>query len=231
MRFDIITIFPELLRPLLKAGVLGRAVGRDLVEIRMHQLRDYSVEKHRKVDDRPYGGGPGMVLRPEPVVAAVEAVRGPEARVIVTSPQGRLFEHTMARELARSRQVIIIAGRYEGYDERIVELTGAEEVSIGDFVLSGGELAALVIVEATSRFVDGVLGSEESAEGDSFAVGTLQGPQYTRPEEYRGLRVPEVLLSGDHEAVRRYRQEQALLRTRRRRPDLLEEPDNGAQQG
>ena len=228
MRFDIVTIFPESFCPALKVGVLGRALRNGLLEVRAHQLRDYSADKHRKVDDRPYGGGPGMVLRPEPVVTAVEALRGPQSRVLITSPQGRRFDHGMAAELAGTAHVIIIAGRYEGYDERILDLTGAEEVSIGDFVLSGGELAALVIVEATSRLVDGVLGSEESAAGDSFAVGALKGPQYTRPEEYRGLRVPEVLLTGDHAAVSRYRQQWALERTTKRRPDLLEEKHHGA---
>jgi tRNA (guanine37-N1)-methyltransferase len=229
VRFDVVTIFPEFFGPALRVGVLGRALRSGLVEVRTHQLRDYSADKHRNVDDRPYGGGPGMVLRPEPVVTAVEGLRGPQSRVLITSPQGSRFDHGMAAQLAGAAHVIIIAGRYEGYDERILDLTGAEEVSVGDFVLSGGELAALAIVEATARLVDGVLGSEESAGGDSFAVGALKGPQYTRPEEYRGLRVPEVLLSGDHAAVSRYRQQWALERTMERRPDLLEEEHHDAQ--
>lgn len=227
MRFDVVTIFPQMFRPVLEYGVLGRAVRNGLISVHLHQLRDYTADKHRKVDDRPYGGGPGMIMRPEPVVAAVESVAQEGGRVLITSPQGKLFDQPFARELASAPQLVIIAGRYGGYDERIIELTGAEEVSIGDFVLSGGELAALVIMEATGRLLEGVLGCEESVDADSFADGLLAGPSYTRPEEFRDLGVPEVLLSGDHQAVRRYRRKQAEKRTAQRRPDLLKEPPNG----
>ncbi|MBN1808838.1 MAG: tRNA (guanosine(37)-N1)-methyltransferase TrmD [Planctomycetes bacterium] len=221
MRVDFLTIFPEMFWPALNSGVIGRAVDSGLLDVRVHQLRDYTADKHRKVDDKPYGGGPGMVFRPEPVVIAVEAVRAPGGRVLVMSPQGRPLNDVLARELALESQLVIIAGRYEGYDERIITLTGAEEVSIGDFVLSGGELAALVVVDAAARFLPGVLGSDESALADSFGAGLLEGPQYTRPEVFRGIRVPEVLLSGDHEHVRQWRLEQARLRTLERRRDLL----------
>lgn len=231
MLFDVITIFPEIFWPALRVGVLGRAIAGGLLEVRVHQLRDYTADGHRKVDERPFGGGPGMVLRPEPVVAAVEAVRGRDGRVLVTSPQGRRFNDAYARELAAAPQVVIIAGRYEGYDERIVALTGAEEVSIGDYVLSGGEFAALVILEAAGRLVKGVLGCEESGVSESFAGGMLEGPQYTRPDVYRGLGVPEVLRSGDHAAVRSFRERQSLERTRQRRPDLLEDTEDVGKQG
>jgi tRNA (guanine37-N1)-methyltransferase len=217
MRVDFITIFPEMFWPVIRLGVIGRAVDSGVLSIGVHQLRDYTADRHRKIDERPYGGGPGMVYRPEPVVAAVEAVRRPGARVLIMSPQGRLFDDAFARELAAEKQLVIISSRYEGYDERIVDLTGAEEVSIGDFILSGGELAALVVLDAAARFLPGVLGSEESALCDSFQAGLLEGPQYTRPEVYRGLEVPEVLRCGDHERIRKWRQEQARLRTGLRR--------------
>ena len=217
MRVDFITIFPEMFYPVLRTGVVGRAVQAGLLHVHVHQLRDFSADKHRKVDDRPYGGGPGMVFRPEPVTAAVEAVAGVGARVLLMSPQGRRFDSSYARELASAGQLVIIAGRYEGYDERIVEITGAEEVSVGDFVLSGGELAALAVLDAAARFLPGVLGSGESAAADSFEHGLLEGPQYTRPEVYKGLAVPDVLLSGDHEKIARWRREQAVQRTEKRR--------------
>jgi tRNA (guanine37-N1)-methyltransferase len=227
MRLDFITIFPEMFWPVLRIGVIGRAIDTGVLQVAVHQLRDYTADKHRKIDARPYGGGPGMVFTPEPVVAAVESVRRPGGRVIILSPQGRSFDDNLARELAHCEQLIIIAGRYEGYDERIVELTGAEEVSIGDFVLSGGELAALVVADAAARFLPGVLGSEESALSDSFGEGLLEGPQYTRPEVYRSSAVPEVLLSGDHDKVNKWRREQAQKRTSARRRDLCnDKPDD-----
>jgi tRNA (guanine37-N1)-methyltransferase len=229
MRLDFITIFPEMFWPVLRIGVIGRAIDTGVLQVAVHQLRDYTTDKHRKIDARPYGGGPGMVFTPEPVVAAVENVRHPGGRVIIMSPQGRQFDDNYARGLARYEQLIIIAGRYEGYDERIVELTGAEEVSIGDFVLSGGELAALAVADAAARFLPGVLGSEESALSDSFKEGLLEGPQFTRPETYRGLAVPDVLLSGDHDKVNEWRRKQAEQRTSARRSDLCDnKPDNPA---
>ena len=220
MRLDFITIFPEMFWPVLRIGVIGRAIDAGVLQVAVHQLRDYTTDKHRKIDARPYGGGPGMVFTPEPVVAAVEQIKLSGGRVIIMSPQGRRFDDNFARELACSEQLIIIAGRYEGYDERIIELTGAEEVSIGDFVLSGGELAALAVADATARFLPGVLGSEESALSDSFKEGLLEGPQFTRPEMYRGLAAPDVLLSGDHDKVGKWRREQAKKRTSARRSDL-----------
>jgi len=220
MRLDFITIFPEMFWPVLRIGVIGRAIDTGVLQVAVHQLRDFTADKHRKIDARPYGGGPGMVFTPEPVVAAVESIRCPGGRVIILSPQGKMFDDGIARELARCEQLVIIAGRYEGYDERIVELTGAEEISIGDFVLSGGEVAALVVADAVARFLPGVLGSEESALSDSFKEGLLEGPQYTRPETYRGLAVPGILLSGDHDKVDKWRREQAQKRTSTRRRDL-----------
>ena len=218
------TLFPDVFKPFLAASILGIAARKGLVCYHLHDIRDYSEDKHRKVDDRPYGGGPGMVIRPEPVFRCYEAVArmAPSpGRLLLLTPQGRRFEQSMALELSRAGRVVLLCGRYEGFDERIRLGLPAEEVSIGDYVLSGGEAAAMVIIDATVRLVPGVLGHQDSARLDSFADGLLEYPQYTRPPEFRGLKVPDVLLSGDHGAIQRWRQQQARLRTQARRSDLL----------
>jgi tRNA (guanine37-N1)-methyltransferase len=228
MRIDVITIFPELFTPFREAGVLGQAVGRGEIALAAHDLRRWTSDKHRSVDDIPYGGGPGMVMRPGPIVEAVEELAGKKgeraARVLLMSPQGATFTQARAKDLAGEEHLAIVCGRYEGVDQRAIELAIDEELSIGDYVLSGGEVAAMVVIEALTRFVPGVLGNPASAETESFQQhrrGGLEGPQYTRPAEYRGLAVPEVLRSGDHAKIARWRAEAALARTRERRPDLL----------
>jgi tRNA (guanine37-N1)-methyltransferase len=208
----------------LEASIIKRAIERGLVTINLVNIRDYSTDKHRSVDDYPYGGGPGMVMRPEPIFAACEAL-GPLAephRIILLSPQGRLFTQAKARELAGLEQLVLICGHYEGVDERVGQYLAQEQLSIGDYVLSGGELAAMVVVDAVVRLLPGALGSTASLEEESLVEGLLEYPQYTRPREYRGYKVPEVLLSGHHEAIRRWRRKEALRRTRERRPDLWE---------
>ena len=225
MRIDIVTLFPELVEPYFQGGLLRAAIERGVLEIHTHPLRDFAEGKHKQVDDRPYGGGPGMVLKPEPFFRAVEHIRSEhrgEPRVIVLSAAGRLFTQDLARELAREEGLILLCGRYQGIDERVLSIA-TDEISIGDYVLSGGELPALVITEAVGRLVPGVVGNLDSLEADSFAHPYLVGPpQYTRPPEFRGLKVPEVLLSGDHQAIERWRFQQALEKTRRNRPDLYE---------
>ncbi|MBM3469473.1 MAG: tRNA (guanosine(37)-N1)-methyltransferase TrmD [Armatimonadetes bacterium] len=223
MRIDIVTIFPEALAP-LEVSILGRARARGLVEISVVDLRDFTSDRHRQVDDVAYGGGPGMVMKPEPFFAAVEALTppgGPRPRVLLTSPQGRRFDQRVAEELSREPHLIVLCGRYEGVDERVVEGLGAEELSIGDYVLTGGEIAAMVVVDATVRLIPGVVGDAASVVAESFAGGLLDHPHYTRPADFRGLRVPEVLLSGHHEEIRRWRRREQLRRTLARRPDLL----------
>jgi tRNA (guanine37-N1)-methyltransferase len=203
-------------------GVVKRALDRDILRIEVHDLRDYTTDKHRQVDDRPFGGLEGMVLKPEPIFRAVEAVRQDAgARVYLLSPQGRTLDAGLARELAAERQVILICGRYEGVDERVADHLVDGEISIGDYVLSGGELAAAVVVDAAARFVPGVVGKEGSVRNDSFSDGILDYPQYTRPREFRGLKVPAVLFSGDHKKIERWRRAKALEKTARRRPDLV----------
>ncbi len=227
LRFDVLTIFPGILRGALEESILKRAREKGLVEVRLHDFREWSEDKHKKVDDRPYGGGPGMVIRCGPVCACFEAAiadaKGPVRRILLT-PQGRRFDQGMARELSREARVALVCGRYEGVDERVREALDLEEVSIGDYVLSGGEVAALAVIEATVRLIPGALGDQESAERDSFeegAEGLLCYPQYTRPPVFRGMAVPEVLLSGDHGAVERWRREQARGKTAACRTDLL----------
>lgn len=224
LRIDVLTLFPDVFLPLLEASILGIAAGKGLVSYHLHDVRDYSSDKHHKVDDRPYGGGPGMVIRCEPVFAAYEAVRDMDARdgrLIVLSPQGRTFDQSMAEELSRCGRLILLCGHYEGFDERIYQGLPGTEVSIGDYVLSGGEIAALAIIDAVVRLVPGVLGNCEGAGSDSFSEGLLEYPQYTRPREFRGMAVPEVLLSGDHGLIDQWRRQEALRRTRSRRSDLL----------
>jgi tRNA (guanine37-N1)-methyltransferase len=223
MRVDVLTIFPGIFESPLRESLLGRAVRSGILDVRVHDIRDFATDRHRQVDDEPYGGGPGMVMKPEPIFAAVESLGAGERRLIVLSPSGRRLDQALVRELASERWLVLICGRYEGIDERVVEGLPAEELSIGDYVLSGGELPALVVLEAVARLVPGVIGKEESHERDSFGEGgLLDHPHYTRPSEFRGLRVPEVLLSGNHAEVERWRREAAIEKTRRNRPDLLE---------
>ncbi len=204
-------------------GVLKRAIQKGLLEIEVHNLRDFTTDKHRQVDDRPYGGEEGMVFKPEPIFAAVEKVRrSPQSPVYLLSPQGRRLDFRLAEELARHSQVILICGRYEGVDERVSENLASGEISIGDYILTGGELAAMVVVDAASRFVPGVVGKQESVRHDSFFEGRLDYPQYTRPRDFRGMKVPQVLFSGDHKKIETWRRKKALEKTRKRRPDLLE---------
>ena len=224
MRIDVVTIFPDAFVP-LDLSVIGRARERGVLEVRIWDLRDFTTDRHRQVDDAPFGGGAGMVMKAEPFFAAVEAIRAqrgdPRSRVILTSPQGRPLSQDLARELAAEKHLIVLCGHYEGVDERVREGLAAEEISIGDYVLTGGELAAMVIIEAAARFIPGVVGDAASVEADSFVEGLLDYPHYTRPPEFRGMQVPEVLLSGHHEAIRRWRRAQQLRRTLDRRPDLL----------
>lgn len=224
MRVDIVTLFPELIAPYFEGGLLKAARERGVLEIRFHPLREYTTDKHRQVDDRPYGGGPGMVLKPEPFFLAVEAIQKDlpsKARVILLSARGRLFQQTLAHELSREEFLILLCGRYQEIDERVTTLA-SDEISIGDYVVSGGELPALVVTEAVCRLVPGVVGNQESLEADSFAMKNLLGPpQYTRPPEFRGMTVPDVLLSGDHAQIERWRQTQAREKTRKNRPDLM----------
>jgi tRNA (guanine37-N1)-methyltransferase len=221
VRIDVFTIFPGIVEGPLGESLLGKAIEADIVDVRVHDIRAFVTDKHRQVDDEPYGGGPGMVLKPEPVFAAVESLGEGTKRVIVLSPAGRRLEQSLVRELAKESWLVLISGRYEGVDERVVEGLPAEEVSIGDYVLSGGEIPALVVLEAVTRLVPGVVGKEESLERESFEDGALDHPHYTRPSEFRGMAVPDVLLSGNHSEVERWRREAAQEKTRRNRPDLL----------
>jgi tRNA (guanine37-N1)-methyltransferase len=222
VRIDVVTLFPPMVEGPIAESILGRARERGLIDVRAVSLRDYAPGKHRVTDDYQFGGGGGMVLKPEPLFAAVDALRTPGARVVLLDPRGRRFTQEVAWELSLVSHLILLAGRYEGVDERVSEALADDELSIGDYVLTGGELPALVVADAVARLVPGVLGDAEAARRDSFASGLLEGPQYTRPEEFRGMRVPDVLLSGDHQKISRWRRAQALWRTWRRRPDLLE---------
>jgi len=226
MKFDIVTIFPSMIEAGLAEGVVSRGVERGLVDVAVHDLRQWTTDRHRSVDDQPYGGGPGMVMKAEPLMRAVDeikATRGTPDAVVLLSPQGRTFRQAEAERFARLGHVVLLCGRYEGMDERVRELVATDEVSIGDYVLSGGELAALVVVDAVSRLVPGVVGDEQSVAEDSFSRGLLDYPHYTRPAEIAGHRVPDVLLSGHHADVRRWRRKAALTRTLDRRPELLAE--------
>ena len=223
MKIHILTLFPDMFAGPLAESIIGRAIDQGLVSIDVYNIRDYTRDKHRVVDDSPYGGGPGMVLKPEPVFEAVEAVRGDtEVPVILLTPQGRLFNQRVAEELAGQGEIILICGHYEGVDERVREHLVTDEVSIGDYVLSGGEFAAMVVVDAVVRQLPGALGSEESVGDDSHSNGLLEYPQYTRPQSFRGWEVPQVLLSGNHAEIERWRRGQSLKRTAERRPDLME---------
>ncbi len=230
LRFDIITIFPEFFRETIDCGIVRRARNAGLVQIAAHDLRQWTTDKHHIVDDRPFGGGDGMVLKPEPIFAGVEALTGASrredlparTRVVLLSAQGEVFSQRLAQELAQSdSQIVLLCGRYEGVDERVSEALVTDEISIGDYVLSGGEPAAMVVIDAVVRLLPGALGSETSAVFESFSEGLLDYPQYTRPPEFRGMKVPEVLLSGNHAEIARWRKQAALDKTQRKRPDLL----------
>ena len=225
MKIDIVTIFPTMVTAPLAEGIVARAIARGVLDVRVHDLRDFTTDRHRVVDDMPFGGGPGMVLKPEPLFAAVDRIReerGTANTVILTSPDGERLTHAVAERLSALDHLVILCGRYEGVDERVREHLATETISIGDYVLSGGELPALVIVDAVARLIPGVVGDDASVAGDTFARdGLLDFPQYTRPAEFRGHGVPSVLLSGHHAEIERWRRQQALERTRKHRPDLL----------
>ena len=226
MRIDVLTLFPEALQPYLAASILGRAQAAGLVSLHTHQLRDYSQDPHHKVDDRPFGGGPGMILMCQPVIDAVHAVEALDARPalrILLSPQGRVFSQETARRLAEQPRLVLICGHYEGFDERISAVLQPEEISLGDFVMSGGEPAALAILDAVIRLIPGVVGNDAAVADESFAASRLEYPQFTRPREFAGLSVPAVLLSGNHAQIEAWRRAQSDERTRRRRPDLMED--------
>lgn len=224
MKIKVLTIFPDMLKPMLETSILKRAIEQRIIDVELIDIRPYSALKHKNTDDYPFGGGPGMVMLAQPIVDAVEANIGPDfhGRRIYLSPRGRTFDQQMAEELAQDDELLLLCGHYEGVDQRALDLVIDEEVSIGDYVLTGGELGALVIIDAVSRLIPGVLGSDESSEDESFSSGLLEYPQYTRPREYRGLSVPDVLLSGDHAKINRWRRERALELTLRRRPEMLE---------
>ncbi len=223
MRFDVVTIFPEYFSSSLEVGALKKAQEKGLIQINLVNLRDFALDKHKMVDDRPFGGGEGMVFKPEPLYRAIESLRaqGPKPWVVYLSPQGRLLNQEIVKELYAKGRLILICGRYEGIDERIREHCLDDEISIGDYVVFGGEVAALVLIEAVSRLVPGVVGCRDSVEKESFSQGLLKYPQYTRPREFRGWKVPEVLLSGDHAEISRWRRQKSLEITLKRRPDLL----------
>jgi tRNA (guanine37-N1)-methyltransferase len=221
MRIDVLTIFPAIIEGPLRESLLGKAIEAGILDVRVHDIRDHATGRHRQVDDEPFGGGPGMVMMADPVFRAVEALGEGHKRVILLSPAGRRLDQPLVRELASEPWLVLVSGRYEGVDERVVEGLPAEEVSIGDYVVSGGELPALVVIEAVTRLVPGVVGTEESLARESFEEGLLDHPHYTRPQEYRGLRVPDVLVSGDHARIEEWRRRAAEEKTRRNRPDLL----------
>ena len=231
MRFDVLTLFPQIFSGYLTQSLLEKAIANQLVSVHLHDFRDWTKDKHRSVDDRPFGGGPGMVLRVEPVVECVEAVQAAAAspgKVVLLSPQGRRLNQQLVETLTTQQRLILLCGRYEGFDERVIDILRPEEISIGDYVLNGGEVAAMVLIDAVIRLVPGVLGDEDSSQQDSFSQGNrwLECAQYTRPREYRGHEVPEILLSGNHQEIARWREQQGYLRTQQRRADLLERDRN-----
>ncbi len=227
MRFDVFSLFPSVIRPYLEISILHRAIEKGLLEVHLHDIRAFTTDKHHITDDAPFGGGGGMVMKPEPIFTAVESVLGspPACPVILLTPQGRTYTQQVAVELASHPRLALLCGRYEGVDERVREHLVTDEISIGDYVLTGGELPALILIDSITRLIPGALGDPDGAQDDSFASGLLEYPHYTRPAEFRGWRVPEVLLSGNHAEIARWRRQQALLRTWKRRPDLLEKTE------
>jgi tRNA (guanine37-N1)-methyltransferase len=224
MRFDIITIFPEMFRSAFSGGIIKKAQEKGLIEIHVHNLREFAFDKHKQVDDRPYGGGEGMVFKPEPIFAAVEKVKQSEdAAVYLLSPQGKKFNFQFAEELAHHSQLILICGRYEGVDERVIQYSVSGEISIGDYILTGGEPAAIVVVDAVSRFIPHVVGKSESVRHDSFSDSLLDFPQYTRPRDFKGKKVPQILFSGDHDKINLWRRKKSMEKTLSIRPDLLKD--------
>lgn len=222
LKFDILTIFPSMFEPVINDSIVGRAQTKKKVLIKLHDLRDFTKDKHRKVDDRPFGGGPGMVMMPQPIFDAIKKIKGKKkAHVILTCPGGIPFSQKKARQLAQKKHLIIIAGHYEGVDERVREALVDESISIGDYVLTGGELPAMVIVDAVTRLLPGVVGKEASLEFESFEKGLIEYPHYTRPADFKGMKVPQVLLGGHHKDIEAWRQKEALKRTQKERPDLL----------
>src|ERR1700736_3289139 len=221
MRIDILTLFPEICRVPLGESIMKRAQEKGAIDLRVHNLRDWTTDKHHVVDDAPFGGGQGMVMKPEPIFAAVESLRKGNSTVVLMTPQGRQFTQSLATDLSKREHVIVICGHYEGVDHRVVENLVDLEVSIGDYVLTNGAVAAVVLVDAVVRLLPGVLGHEQSAADDSFSIGSLEAPQYTRPAEFRGWKIPDILLSGNHAEIAEWRKEQARKRTKQNRPDLL----------
>src|SRR5712691_10856875 len=221
MKIDVLTLFPGMFVGPLDESIIKRARESGLLDLAIHNLRDYAHDRHKTVDDRPFGGGPGMLLKPEPIFEVIEKLAQDATRVILLSPAGRTFNQPIARELAEAKHLLLVSGHYEGFDERVREQLADDELSIGDYVLTNGALPAMVIIDAMTRLLPGVLGDEESAQEESFSHGLLEYPQYTRPADFRGMKVPDVLLSGDHAEIARWRGEQARLRTSERRPDLL----------
>ena len=222
MKIDVLTLFPEMFAGPLDESIVKRARAGGLLDLSIHNLRDYTHDRHRTVDDKPFGGGPGMLLKPEPIFEAVERLAGGETRVILLSPSGRKFNQSLARELAPEKHLLLICGSYEGFDERVREALADDDLSIGDYVLTNGALPAMVIIDAVIRLLPGVLGDDESSRDESFSHGWLEYPQYTRPAEFRGMKVPDVLLSGNHAEIARWRAEQARNRTKEQRPDLTD---------
>jgi tRNA (guanine37-N1)-methyltransferase len=227
VQFDVFTLFPELFPQYLETSILGRAQQAGLLEVQVHNIRDHATDRHKVTDDEPYGGGGGMVMKPEPIFAAVESALGTPTNipVVLLTPQGRVFDQAVARELSAHPRIALICGRYEGVDERVREHLATDEISIGDFVLTGGELPALILIDAVARLLPGALGDPDGAVTDSHAGGLLEHPHYTRPQDFRGWEVPEVLLSGDHAKIAAWRRQQSLLRTARQRPDMLDETE------
>jgi tRNA (guanine37-N1)-methyltransferase len=221
MKIDVLTLFPAMFAGPLDESIIKRARQAGLLDLQLHQLRDWTHDRHKTVDDRPFGGGPGMLLKPEPIFEAVESLRRERTRVVLMSPSGRKFEQRIARELAQQEHLLIVSGHYEGFDERIRESLADDELSIGDYVLTNGSLPAMVVIDAVTRLLPGALGDDTSSHDESFSGGMLEYPQYTRPAEFRGMKVPEVLQSGNHAEIAKWRVEQARLRTKQRRPDLM----------
>ena len=219
MKFDVLTLFPEMFEP-IKQSIIGKAEEKDLIDINLINIRDFSKNKHKKVDDTPYGGGAGMVMRADIVYDAIQSINEPNAKIIYLSPQGKPLTQAKVKELSKENHLILLCGHYEGIDQRVIDIVKCEEISIGDYVLTGGEIPAMVLIDSISRYVDGVL-SEESVLEESFASGILEYPQYTRPEVFKGQKVPEILLSGHHENIRKWRKEKSLENTKKKRPDLL----------